>query len=91
MPPKLNLNINLSIANKINSIGSVEDTSGSKRSVGAVTPKEENKNNNLNLNNGSNSNNVLPNIGNKLNINFKGDNKENNNEDDDFLEEDEDD
>ena len=95
MPPKLNLNINLNIANKINSIGSVEDTSGSKRSVGAVTPKEENKNNNLNLNlnnNGSNSNNVLPNIGNKLNINnLKSDNKENNNEDDDFLEEDEDD
>ena len=33
MPPKLNLNINLNIANKINSIGSVEDTSGSKRSI----------------------------------------------------------
>ena len=89
MPPKLNLNINLNIANKINSIGSVEDTSGSKRSVGALTSKEENKNNNLNV--GSNSNNVLPNVGNKLNINLKNDNKENNNEEDDFLEEDEDD
>ena len=60
MPPKLNLNINLNIANKINSIGSVEDTSGSKRSVGALTSKEENKNNNINI--GSNSNNVLPNV-----------------------------
>ena len=89
MPPKLNLNINLNIANKINSIGSVEDTSGSKRSVGALTSKEENKNNNINI--GSNSNNVLPNVGNKLNINLKNDNKENNNEEDDFLEEDEDD
>ena len=91
MPPKLNLNINLNIANKINSIGSVEDTSGSKRS------KEEGKNNN-NICNGNN-NNIIPNIGNKLNINLKNENKENNNEnnndlidkDDDFLEEDEDD
>ena len=90
MPPKLNLNINLNIANKINSIGSVEDTSGSKRSVGALTSKEENKNNNINIGS-SNSNNVLPNVGNKLNINLKNDNKENNNEEDDFLEEDEDD
>ena len=89
MPPKLNLNINLNIANKINSIGSVEDTSGSKRS------KEESKNNNISNGN----NNMIPNIGNKLNINLKNENKENNNEnnndlidkDDDFLEEDEDD
>jgi len=90
MPPKLNLNINLNIANKINSIGSVEDTSGSKRS------KEEGKNNNIS---NGNNNNIIPNIGNKLNINLKNENKENNNEnnndlidkDDDFLEEDEDD
>ena len=89
MPPKLNLNINLNIANKINSIGSVEDTSGSKRS------KEESKNNNISNGN----NNIISNIGNKLNINLKNENKENNNEnnndlidkDDDFLEEDEDD
>ena len=89
MPPKLNLNINLNIANKINSIGSVEDTSGSKRS------KEEGKNNNISNGN----NNIIPNIGKKLNINLKNENKENSNEnnndlidkDDDFLEEDEDD
>ena len=94
MPPKLNLNINLNIANKINSIGSVEDTSGSKRSVGTATPNEENKNNNVN--NGNNY--AIPNNGNKLNINFRNENKENNNEnndlnvkDEDFLEEDEDD
>ena len=93
-PPKLNLNINLNIANKINSIGSVEDTSGSKRSVGTATPNEENKNNNVNNGN----NNAIQNNGNKLNINLKNENKENNNEnndlnvkDDDFLEEDEDD
>ena len=94
MPPKLNLNINLNIANKINSIGSVEDTSGSKRSIGAATPKEENKNNNLNNGN----NNSVPNIGNNLNINLNKENINDNNnnndlmdKDDDFLEEDEDD
>ena len=62
MPPKLNLNINLNIANKINSIGSVEDTSGSKRSLSVVTPKEDNKNNNININN-----NVMQNANNKSN------------------------
>ena len=85
MPPKLNLNINLNIANKINSIGSVEDTSGSKRSISAATPKEENKNN------ANGNNNQIPT---KLNINLKNENKDNNNlmdKDDDFLEEDEDD
>ena len=85
MPPKLNLNINLNIANKINSIGSVEDTSGSKRSISAATPKEENKNN------ANGNNNQIPT---KLNINLKNENKDNNDlrdKDDDFLEEDEDD
>jgi protein-tyrosine phosphatase len=84
MPPKLNLNINFNIANKINSIGSVDDTSGSKRSINAATPNEENKNNNGN-------NNAL-NLPNKLNINL---NKENNDilekDDDDFLDEDDED
>ena len=88
MPPKLNLNINLNIANKINSIGSVEDTSGSKRSLSVVTPKEDNKNNNININN-----NVMQNANNKSN-NLKKENKNDNidlDKDDDFLEEDEDD
>ena len=87
MPPKLNLNINLNIANKINSIGSVEDTSGSKRSVNATSPNKENKNN-------KNGNINIPKIDNNLNINLKNENKENNDnmdKDDDFLEEDEDD
>ena len=99
MPPKLNLNINLNIANKINSIGSVEDTSGSKRSIGGATPKEEKHNNNLGNNISNGNNNAINIIPNKLNINLKNENKENNNEnnndlidkDDDFLEEDEDD
>jgi len=94
MPPKLNLNINLNIANKINSIGSVEDTSGSKRSIGGATPKEEKQNNNLgnNISNGNNNTtNIIPN---KLNINLKNENKENNDlidKDEDFLEEEDDD
>lgn len=87
MPPKLNLNINFNIANKINSIGSVDDTSGSKRSINAATPNEENKNNNGN-------NNAL-NLPNKLNINLNNENKENNDilekDDDDFLDEDDED
>ena len=86
MPPKLNLNINLNVANKINSIGSVDDTSGSKRSISAATPKEENKNNN--------GNNNAINIPNKLNINLKNENKDNNDildKDDDFLGEDDED
>ena len=101
MPPRLNLNINLNIANKINSIGSVEDTSGSKRLVNAVTSKEENKNNNTVISpNNKNDNNTGLNIANNLNINdinLKNENKENkeNNDlldkDEDFLEEDEDD
>ena len=82
MPPKLNLNINLNVANKINSIGSVDDTSGSKRSLSAVTPNEENKN--------SNGNNNAINMPNKLDINIKNENenKDNNDlldKDDDFL------
>ena len=91
MIPKLNLNINLNIANKINSIGSVEDNSGSKRSVGGATPKEEKNNLGNNISNGnSNTVNIIPN---KLNINLKNENKENNDldKDDEFLEEDDDD
>ena len=88
MPPKLNLNLNLNITNKINSIGSVEDTSGSKRSISAATPKEDNKNNNIN-----NGNNLIPNMANKLN-NLKKDNKNDIidlDKEAEFLEEDEDD
>ena len=82
MPPKLNLNINLNVANKINSIGSVDDTSGSKRSLGAVTPNEENKNNN--------GNNNAINIPNKLNINIKNENENENKDNNDLLDKDDD-
>ena len=87
MPPKLNLNINLNVANKINSIGSVDDTSGSKRSLSAVTPNEENKNNN--------GNNNAINMPNKLDINIKNENenKDNNDlldKDEDFLDDEDD-
>ena len=74
-------------AMKINSIGSVDDTSGSKRSINAATPNEENKNNN--------GNNNAINIPNKLNINIKNENenKDNNDlldKDDDFLDDEDD-
>ena len=82
MPPKLNLNINLNVANKINSIGSVDDTSGSKRSISAATPKEENKNNN--------GNNNAINIPNKLNINIKNENENENKDNNDLLDKDDD-
>lgn len=60
MPPKLNLNINLNVANKINSLGSVEDTSGSKDScnnansnkdINLELPKKGNKNENNDIDN----------------------------------------
>ena len=81
MPPKLNLNINFGLANKINSRGSVDENSSSKRTISAPS-KEDNKNY---------LNNLTKNINNKTNnINSEGQNQNNDIENnDDLLEVDE--
>ena len=89
MPPKLNLNI----ANKINSIGSVDDTSGSKRTGSAANSKEENKSSSNNIGgvNKQKGNNFIPSISYQIN-NLKEGNKNDyndlDNEDEECLEDD---
>ena len=93
MPPKLNLNLNIS-GNKLIGINSLEDTSNSKSSLRMPTSKEENKKEEININNNINrQNNELQKQANDNNVNNKKEKNENNklNEEEYIEEEDEDD
>ena len=93
MPPKLNLNLNIS-GNKLIGINSLEDTSNSKSSLRMPTSKEENKKEEININNNINKqNNELQKQANDINVNNKKEKNESNklNEEEYIEEDDEDD
>ena len=93
MPPKLNLNLNIS-GNKLIGINSLEDTSNSKSSLRMPTSKEENRKEEININNNINrQDNELQKQANDINVNNKKEKNDNNklNEEEYIEEEDEDD
>ena len=95
MPPKLNLNLNIS-GNKLIGINSLEDTSNSKSSLRMPTSKEENKKdeliNGLNLNNNINKqNNEQQKQTNDISVNKREKNDTNKLNEEEYLEEDDED
>ena len=95
MPPKLNLNLNIS-GNKLIGINSLEDTSNSKSSLRMPTSKEENKKdeliNGLNLNNNTNKqNNEQQKQTNDISVNKREKNDTNKLNEEEYLEEDDED
>ena len=95
MPPKLNLNLNIS-GNKLIGINSLEDTSNSKSSLRMPTSKEENKKdeliNGLNLNNNTNKqNNEQQKQTNDISVNKREKNGTNKLNEEEYLEEDDED
>ena len=95
MPPKLNLNLNIS-GNKLIGINSLEDTSNSKSSLRMPTSKEENKKdeliNGLNLNNNTNKqNNDQQKQTNDISVNKREKNDTNKLNEEEYLEEDDED
>ena len=95
MPPKLNLNLNIS-GNQLIGINSLEDTSNSKSSLRMPSSKEENKRddliNGLNSNNNiSKQNNEQKKQANDININNKKEKNDNNKlNEDEYIEEEDD-
>ena len=94
MPPKLNLNLNIS-GNQLIGINSLEDTSNSKSSLRMPSSKEENKRddliNGLNSNNNINKqNNEQQKQANDININNKKEKNDNKLNEDEYIEEEDD-